>query len=377
MKTLLKFIAGFFVGGVLGYIGGSAVPVLLGDVTWTEYWQDIANPAWLGYVALFSVGVVLAVMLHIVLHEAGHLVCGLLTGFKFLSFRIGSLTLVRDGKGYGWRHYSLAGTGGQCLMAPPDKPADQINLTWYNLGGVLANVVTSLLLVAAAAMAGNAEVKFVLVMSAILGFASALLNGIPFGANDGAALRGCWQSAQSRHDMIDLLRCNADLMAGKLPSELTGEWLARDDEPDYCHNIQVNLELCRLAYWAEHERWPEVQARLQRIVAHEKQVASVLLLETKCELAYTALRLGDTDQARQLLDKQLMAYVDAGKTSSTSKQRLLCAKALLLDGDREAAQAVAQEVERNLPGYLVQGEAHADLATMRKMLAQHQSLQGE
>jgi len=40
-----------------------------------------------------------AVFFHIILHEAGHLVGGLLSGYKFISFRVGSFALVRrDGK---------------------------------------------------------------------------------------------------------------------------------------------------------------------------------------------------------------------------------------------------------------------------------------
>ena len=36
-----------------------------------------------------------AVMIHIVLHEAGHLIFGLLSGYHFSSFRIGSHMLMR------------------------------------------------------------------------------------------------------------------------------------------------------------------------------------------------------------------------------------------------------------------------------------------
>ena len=35
-----------------------------------------------------------AILLHVIIHEAGHLVFGLLSGYRFVSFRIFSLTLV-------------------------------------------------------------------------------------------------------------------------------------------------------------------------------------------------------------------------------------------------------------------------------------------
>ena len=38
---------------------------------------------------------VLSFWLQAILHEGGHLVCGLLSGYRFLSFRVGSFTLLR------------------------------------------------------------------------------------------------------------------------------------------------------------------------------------------------------------------------------------------------------------------------------------------
>ena len=62
----------------------------------------------------------LSYFLQIVVHEAGHLVFGLLTGYQYSSFRIGSFMWVKlDGK-IRLKRYSMSGTGGQCLMAPPD-----------------------------------------------------------------------------------------------------------------------------------------------------------------------------------------------------------------------------------------------------------------
>ena len=39
---------------------------------------------------------ILSFWLQAILHEGGHLVCGLLSGYRFLSFRVGSFTLLRQ-----------------------------------------------------------------------------------------------------------------------------------------------------------------------------------------------------------------------------------------------------------------------------------------
>ena len=86
---------------------------------------------------------VLAYLLQILVHEGGHLVCGLLTGYRMLSFRIGRLLLVKLNGHWCLRSYHIPGTGGQCLMAPPAQEHPPYRL--YHLGGGLANLLLSLL----------------------------------------------------------------------------------------------------------------------------------------------------------------------------------------------------------------------------------------
>ena len=62
--------------------------------------------------ALTLLSLYAAMLLQVIIHEAGHLVFGLLTGYRFLSFRVFSLMLVREEEKLRFRRYSLAGTGG-------------------------------------------------------------------------------------------------------------------------------------------------------------------------------------------------------------------------------------------------------------------------
>ncbi|MBO5413517.1 MAG: hypothetical protein J6A29_04410, partial [Clostridia bacterium] len=54
--------------------------------------------------------------LHTIIHEAGHLVFGLLSGYKFVSFRIGNIMLIKIKNKLKFKKFSLLGTAGQCLM---------------------------------------------------------------------------------------------------------------------------------------------------------------------------------------------------------------------------------------------------------------------
>lgn len=148
MKTILKLVGGLLAGCAIGALVGMGAAVVFGEKSWAEVWAKFCDIGTLRLLlpALGAVvGAVVAFILHIIIHEGGHLVAGLLTGYRFVSFRIFSLTLIRKDGRYQWRNYSLGGTGGQCLMAPPLRPLEEIDTRWYNLGGVLANIVVSTL----------------------------------------------------------------------------------------------------------------------------------------------------------------------------------------------------------------------------------------
>ena len=55
----------------------------------------------------------------VIIHEGGHLLFGLMTGWKYVSFRIGCFTLVKQDNKLKFKKTTVAGTAGQCLMSPP------------------------------------------------------------------------------------------------------------------------------------------------------------------------------------------------------------------------------------------------------------------
>ena len=121
----------------------------------------------------------IAVYMQMMIHECGHLIFGLISGYRFVSIRFASFVLTKINGKLRLKRYTLAGTGGQCIMAPPDSADDDIPVTLYNLGGCFTNLISALLFIALWFVAANPFVSFFLITAALWGLSSALQNGIP------------------------------------------------------------------------------------------------------------------------------------------------------------------------------------------------------
>ena len=122
---------------------------------------------------------VIAFVLQIIVHEAGHLVCGLISGYKFVSFRVFDFKIIKDENGkLNFRYEKIAGTGGQCLMRAPEYVEGKFKYKLYLLGGVIFNVLFSIVF-------WLILPSYYTLLFALIGFTLAFLNLIPMGFNDG------------------------------------------------------------------------------------------------------------------------------------------------------------------------------------------------
>lgn len=121
-----------------------------------------------------------AIVAQLILHEAGHLIAGLLSGYKFSSFRVFSFMWLRDDSGVRFCRLSIAGTGGQCLMTPPPMKNGKIPVTLYNLGGPLMNLILAIVSAIISIVVGVMTLPGVLLMIfAAAGLTFAITNGVP------------------------------------------------------------------------------------------------------------------------------------------------------------------------------------------------------
>lgn len=124
---------------------GAVLGVMAAKILFAAADRSSSFGEYLAALAGLAVLTAAALYLQIILHEGGHLVCGLLSGYRFVSFRIGSWMLQKENGKLCLHRYTLAGTGGQCLLAPPEMTNGKMPYQLYNLGGVLMNLFTAVL----------------------------------------------------------------------------------------------------------------------------------------------------------------------------------------------------------------------------------------
>ena len=166
IKGLLQILGIMIVGAIIGYSVGKIAGDSLSGV-------DAPN------IILLLIAGVIAFILQVIVHEAGHLVFGLLSGYKFISFRVFDFKIIKDeNEKLKIRFERLAGTGGQCLMRAPEYVEGKFKYKLYLLGGVIFNIVFSI-------VSWLILSSYYTLLFALIGFTLAFLNLIPMGFNDG------------------------------------------------------------------------------------------------------------------------------------------------------------------------------------------------
>lgn len=300
----------------------------------------------------------LAILLQIIIHEAGHLVFGLLSGYKFSSFRIGSFMLSRDESGkLSTRKISIAGTAGQCLMCPPDFKEDgSLPVVLYNLGGVVFNLLTALFFLWAYFFSGGSELLplFCLAMG-IIGLGFSLMNGIPLKlggiCNDG-------YNAMCLNDDDDALRAfwlqlkiNQLTAAGMRLREMPENWFELPNEEQMKNSLCASMAVFRANRLMDEQRFAEALELMEQLVSGRSAIPGLYISLLNCDIAYCLL-LGDHTGPglEKILSNPQLKFMKQMK-DFPAVIRTSYALALLHEKDASKAKAIKQHFDSRAKTY--------------------------
>lgn len=331
--------------GICALIGGLC-GILLGHMLSIPAAEAIPFPPGMLLLCLF---LCLFFFLHTLLHEGGHLLFGLLTGYRFCSFRIFSFMWLYDGEKLRFARHSLPGTGGQCLLEPPDMVDGKMPYVLYNLGGVLLNALLSLLALLVALLWGQDSTWGILcLLFAVAGLISALTNGIPMEvnliSNDGNNLRNLRRHPESLRALWIQLKVNACQTRGMALQDMPEEWFTMPDSSAMTDPLVTALGDFRECLLLERQEFDKAESLIHELLADEQIALGMYKPMLRNDGIYLALLRGDREAAGKLLTPEQQVYMKKFRTLSFFRTGY--AVALLLDGDEKAAGKIRQDFEK-------------------------------
>lgn len=376
MKGIIKFVLSALLGACIGFVIVGLGIVLFTDLSLAEFLSKMSTLnfgeiLWASVASLLFF--MLAVFLQIILHEGGHLIFGLATGYQFVSFRILSLTFIRENGRFRIKRFSIAGTGGQCLLSPPDLPVEQLPYFWYNAGGVLVNILTAILALVLWLFFDSFIANIFLFFFFFSGVFLGILNGVPMKiggiTNDGYNIQLIRKDLNSRLRLAHCLAINAEVQKGKRSAEMPAGWFPDNEVMDYSDILQIAERINYASRRMDQHDFETAYTCFEGLMLHSGEMPELYAKEVACELLFLELAGAcREEEIERLYTTELQKYVEQYKKVMSAKLRLLCALALFKDKDRSEAEAIYQELVLRKDNYLMQGEVASDLDIMRKLL---------
>ena len=331
-------------------------------------------------------------LLAVILHEAGHLVFGLLTGYLFCSFRAGPVMLQRTEDGLALKRFRMHGTGGQCLLEPPPWREEGFPCILYNLGGVLMNllcVAVSVPLWLACPRGSFGSLIFICM--GLQHLMAAILNGVPLRTgyvdNDGMNVRTLCGSKAARKSFWRSMMITAALSRGESVEEMPEEWFIAPETADLrqpFEAVEAGTAAVRLLLRGDHAAVRQLQDRLlapdsalsginRCSVMLDRMYLDILEKGPEADISVLteALASGRAQKPRAGADpaeedrKLLRGFVRAMRKDSTSVLRVRYAAACRVTGDAAEKAAVKEAFEALAAGYPYPG----DIAAERRLMA--------
>lgn len=369
-KTLDKVLTAL--GYVINVVPFIALGMYSANSVNTLFPEDNTGAELLTLGGLILLGLVF-IFLHTIIHEGGHLLCGLMTGWKFVSFRIGCFTLVKQDNKLKFKKTTVVGTGGQCLMSPPLCKPSECPFFLYLLGGGAVNILTG----AVALLIGSFTVglpSIILNIFAIVGFGLGVMNLFP--AKMGGTMNDGYQifielpkNPKSKTAQYLLLAANALLTesesAADMPEAVRNEIMSFDYS-DLSDTATTNLLLYKAAILFERGCYEEIREIYQRI-ADSDVTLDLFKKEARCELLYLEI-MGDCnpEKIEKLADKKQLEYIKL-TALYPSRKRLMYAYYLIYKKDEAMAEKEYEALLKVAETHPVKAEGVIELKEAEKV----------
>jgi len=293
----------------------------------------------------FGVGLVL----HIFLHETGHLIAGKISGYSFVSIRFFNVIFIKKDGEWHRKKFNIVGAPGQCLMSPPEPVDGKFPFVFYNLGGGLMNLIFGGISLALYFMLPSVSgLWWVFIPFALVGILVGILNLVPLSGsvpNDGKNIVMLGKNDQARHAFWLTLYMHAQTTKGiRLRDCISAEqfdFFNSDDPNDENRDnpLILSMKALRFSWLMDKYDFEAAKIYVEDVLNSTDKMPEIYINELNCERLFLEL-IGECrkEQIEDLYTENLKTYIKA-TSSYMSRQRLLYAYAkLFLNDDTEATK---------------------------------------
>lgn len=323
----------------------------------------------LSLVGLF-LGMFVAFFFHMLIHEAGHLVFGLMTGYKFSSFRIASFMWLKESGKLKLKRVNVAGTGGQCLMIPPEMKDGKIPLMLYNLGGSFINIIFgALFLVGYILCSDILFLSPLLLIFAVVGFMIAMMNGIPMRMgtvdNDGYNAFALSRNEEAVEAFWVQLKVVEQSSKGVRIKDMPAEWFTVPTDEAMKNSMVATRGVFACNRLMDEEKFEEADALMAHLLEIESGIVGLHHDLLMCDRIYVEL-IGEnrSEVIEDMMTKEQIKFMKAMKRFP-SVLRTQYSIALLMEKDVAKAETIRREFEKVAKSYPYSHEIDSERDLMR------------
>ena len=309
-----------------------------------------------------------AYFLQIFIHELGHLVFGLLTGYGFASFRFFSFVLVKINGKFKSKRMTLAGTAGQCLMTPPTPVNGRYPYKLYHLGGVIMNAVVAVVsVVLYIVFNSNVFIGEFFIGLAAWGLYIAITNGIPMNSdfvfNDGGNVATMNKSEDSRRAIWVEFKVNELSKDGVRLKDMPGEYFEIPGEEKLNNHIAFSICVLAQSRLMDEHRFSEAGKLANRLLSGDYPSSGIHSCLMTLDKIYCDIVLSGEADLSKLSEKPMIGFIKAMR-NNPSVIRTQYAIAKVIDKNETAAEQYLSLFEKIAPSY----PNSADIESERELI---------
>lgn len=338
-------------GAICGYVMVMFIDNFSDDIV-----QHIETLSLVGFCLRMYVAFYVAFFFHTLTHEAGHLLFGLMTGYKFSSFRVASFMWLKENGKLKLKRVRVAGTGGQCLMVPPDVKDGKIPFVLYNLGGSFINLVLGVLFLVGYLLCSDVPFFSLLLLNfSVVGFMIAMMNGIPMRIgtdnNDGYNVFALSRNKEAVEAFWVQLKVVEQSSKGIRIKDMPAEWFTVPTDEAMKNSMVATRGVFACNRLMDEEKFEEADALMAHLLEIDSGIVGLHHHLLMCDRIYVELIGENRSEVIESMITEAQKKFMKSMKRFPSVLRTQYALALLSEKNTVKAEAIMNDFEKAAKSY--------------------------